>query len=195
MKADLTNMAHESTTGNAPDLSLWDRLQLATAFDLSVTDPASSVQERLHRLGGYHNARQHRTYQVEQTEQGGQTHFKITQSRTDLPHRNMSIVGSITSDAGRAHIHGRIFPNLANPVAVTLLALLLLYILFQGYGELPTDMVMVAAVITTLLVLFALFQWLSVMTERLSFNDFLQDWLTTGSSAPQTADTPLEKAA
>lgn len=196
MKADLINMAHKSNTGNAPHLTLWDRLQLARAFDLSITDPNSPVLERIARLNTYHSAPEHRYYEVEQTEKGGQTRFRITQHRTDLAHRHIRLVGSITRDSDRAtHISGKIVPNLANPVAVTLLSVLLLYVLFQGYGELSAEITLAASVMTALLVIFALFQWLAVMTERLSFDHFLQSWLTTGSSAPQTADAPLEQAA
>jgi hypothetical protein len=152
-------------------------------FDLAITAPNAPILERIEQLNAYQPMSQQKYYEADFVSHPQMTQFKITQRRRDRPDRDVTIIGSIVDDADQStHVIAKIFPSTMNTLFTSLMTVVALMVLMWSFTQLVPEQLLILASVTLLLVIFSLFQWIGVATHRLSFDQFLQDWLTTESS-------------
>jgi hypothetical protein len=162
-------------------MNLWERLRLAKSFEMTLPASGASILNRIEQLKDYKNTGEQKYYRVSCVSEENGTEFNISQHRMDAHDNDVSIVAIVIENSDTTtHISGKIFPSLGMAFFVTITAMFLLSMLLQGYSESelepPTSYLL--AFITTLMVIFSFFHWLSVFVYRQTFDQFLREWLT-----------------
>jgi uncharacterized membrane protein SirB2 len=196
-------MIHKPEYFNTPSLSIWERMRLVKRFNLSITDSDVPVAERIHQLNAYQSEEQHKYYEAGLVSDSEQTHFSIRQRNIGTADEEITVIGTITIGTitdgpdQSTHVVAKIFPSILNSLFVSGLSLLALFVLVQTINQLQPEHVIFVSIMTVMLVITSLLQWLGVANRRISFDQFLQQWLTNESSIQQAQfdDEPLQNVA
>jgi hypothetical protein len=191
-------MVQQPNKFNPAPLTFSDRLRFVKAFDLSINDPNTPILERIRQLNEYQNRGERKYYEARFTSHNHATLFRITEHKMDRRDNEVTIIGSITDSGDQSkRVTAKIFPNLLTTFLMSMVTIAALFLLISTIGQLSPEQSLIALPIILVLVIISLFQWLNVAVDRQSFDQFLQEWLATGSTVQQTSfeGETLEQAA